>query len=159
MSPCASGSSSTITLFNTSLYYTIIHVGMKHHYHVSSLLMDLDNRQIIQVGLALGMNYAKLQRMSSLPGDMVAAWLRGEDDVLQVSGVPTWKTLSEALKDVGQTGLAVKIQHQHGPSKGNDLAKSQEPQHTCTTVTRQTSTPQGTVCLAYTCTHRHVLYL
>ena len=75
--------------------------------------MDLDNRQIIQVGLALGMNYAKLQRMSSLPGDMVAAWLRGEDEVLQVSGVPTWKTLSEALKDVGQTGLAIKIQHGH----------------------------------------------
>ena len=89
------------------------YAGMRHHYQVSSLLMDLDNQQIIQVGLALGMNYAKLQRMSSLPGDMVAAWLRGEDDVLQVSGVPTWKTLSEALKDVGQTGLAIKIQHGH----------------------------------------------
>ena len=78
--------------------------------------MDLDDQQIVQVGLALGMNYAKLKRMRSLPGDMVAAWLRREDDVLEVSGVPTWKVLSEALKDTGQTGLAMKIQqtYQHG---------------------------------------------
>ena len=75
--------------------------------------MDLDDQQIVQVGLALGMNYAKLKRMRSLPGDMVAAWLRREDDVLEVTGVPTWKVLSGALKDVGQTGLAMKIQQKH----------------------------------------------
>ena len=86
---------------------------MKHHYEISRYLMDLDDQQIVQVGLALGMNYAKLKRMRSLPGDMVAAWLRREDDVLEVSGAPTWKVLSEALKDVGQTGLAMKIQQQH----------------------------------------------
>ena len=86
---------------------------MKNHYEISRCLSDLDNQQIVQVGLALGMNYAKLKRMKSLPGDMVAAWLRREDDVLEVSGVPTWKGLSEALKDVGQTGLAIKIKQQH----------------------------------------------
>ena len=91
---------------------------MKDHYEISSYLSDLDNEQIVQVGLVLGMNYAKLKRMRSLPGDMVAAWLRREDDVLEVSGVPTWKILSEALKDTGQTGLAMKIQqkYQHGLS-------------------------------------------
>ena len=89
---------------------------MRHHYEISSHLSDLDNQQLVQVGLALGMNYAKLKRMRSLPGDMVAAWLRREDDVLDVSGVPTWKVLSESLKDVGQTGLAMKIRqkHKHG---------------------------------------------
>ena len=90
-----------------------VHVGMKDHYDISHCLNDLDNQQLVQVGLALGMNYAKLKRMQGLPGDMVAAWLRREDDVLGVSGVPTWKALSEALKDVGQTGLAIKIQHKH----------------------------------------------
>ena len=92
--------------------------GMRNHYEISSLLLDLDNQQIVQVGLALGMNYAKLKRMRSLPGDMVAAWLRREDDVLEVSGVPTWKVLSEALKDTRQTGLAMKIQQKylHGSS-------------------------------------------
>ena len=83
---------------------------MKDLYKVNGYLMDLDNRQIVQVGLALGMNYAKLKRMNNLPEDMVAAWLRREDDVVEVSGVPTWKVLSEALKDTGQTGLAMKIQ-------------------------------------------------
>ena len=88
---------------------------MKDHYEISHRLDDLDNQQLVQVGLALGMNYAKLKRMRSLPGDTVAAWLKREDDVLQVSGVPTWKALSEALKDVGQTGLAIKVQQkQHG---------------------------------------------
>ena len=89
---------------------------MKDHYFITRCLGDLDNEQIVQVGLALGMNYAKLKRMSSLPEDMVAAWLRREDDVLEASGVPTLKALSEALKDVGQTGLAMKIQKQslHG---------------------------------------------
>ena len=87
--------------------------GMRHHFEICSYLKDLDDQQIVQVGLALGMNYAKLKRMRSLPGDMVAAWLRREDDVLEVSGAPTWKVLSEALKDVGQTGLAMKIQQQH----------------------------------------------
>ena len=90
--------------------------GMRHHFEISSYLKDLDDQQTVQVGLALGMNYAKLKRMRSLPGDMVAAWLRRENDVLEVSGAPTWKVLSEALKDVGQTGMAMKIQqhHQHG---------------------------------------------
>ena len=95
---------------------------MRDHYDISSLLLDLDNQQIVQVGLALGMNYAKLKRMRSLPGDMVAAWLRREDDVLEVGGIPTWKVLSEALKDTGQTGLAMKIQqkYQHGSSFQSD---------------------------------------
>ena len=98
-----------------AIIYTIMHsAGMRHHYEISNYLKDLDDQQIVQVGLALGMNYAKLKRMRSLPGDMVVAWLRREDDVLEVSGAPTWKVLSEALKDVGQTGLALKVQQQHG---------------------------------------------
>ena len=87
--------------------------GMKYHYEISRYLMDLDNQQIVQVGLALGMNYAKLKKMRSLPDDMVAAWLRREDDVLEVSGVPTWKGLTGALKDVGQNGIAIKVQQEH----------------------------------------------
>ena len=124
--------------------------GIKNHYEISRCLSDLDDQQIVQVGLALGMNYAKLNRMKSLPGDMVAAWLRREEDVLEVSGVPTWKGLSEALKDVGQTGLAVKIQqqHQHCSTKEQSLAMgTKPPRTTCTTIARQTSNPQGTKCM------------
>ena len=74
--------------------------------------MDLNNDQIRQVGLALGLNYAKMQRMSSLPSDMVAAWLGEEDDVTMV-GEPSWNGLSKALQEVGQTGLAKKVQDKH----------------------------------------------
>ena len=84
---------------------------MSHHRDVNRYLYDLDNEQIVSVGLALGLNYAKLKRMRSLPGDMVAAWLRREDSVLEV-GDPMWKVLWVALKDVGQTGLALKIQQE-----------------------------------------------
>ena len=84
---------------------------MKHHRDVNRYLNDLDNEQIVQVGLALGLNYAKLKRMRMLPADMVAAWLRKEDDVIEV-GEPTWKVLCKALKDIGQTGLAVIVQQE-----------------------------------------------
>jgi hypothetical protein len=38
---------------------------------------------------------------------MVAAWLRSEDNVMSMSGEPTWRTLVEALRKVGQEGIAV----------------------------------------------------
>ena len=96
---------------HTELIFVLCLPGMKHHRDVNRYLKDLDNEQIVQVGLALGLNYAKLKRMRVLPADMVAAWLRKEDDVLQV-GEPTWKVLCEALKDIGQTGLAVTLQEE-----------------------------------------------
>ena len=43
---------------------------MRNHHEISHNLMDLDNQQIVQVGLALGMNYAKLKRMRNLPDDI-----------------------------------------------------------------------------------------
>jgi hypothetical protein len=48
--------------------------------------------------------------MKSLPEDMVAAWLRREDYVLNVSGEPTWRSLVQALKMVGQGGIAKDIE-------------------------------------------------
>ena len=56
------------------------------------------------MGGALGLAYNALKKMKSLPGDMVAAWLRKEDFV---SEEPTWRTLIEALKRVGQGGIAL----------------------------------------------------
>lgn len=47
--------------------------------------------------------------MKDLPGDMVAAWLRREDNVIEANGDPTWNSLSNALKKVGQNGIASKI--------------------------------------------------
>ena len=40
--------------------------------------------------------------------DMIAAWLRRQDDVDQKTGVPTWRTLVKALQNpqIGQVGIA-----------------------------------------------------
>ena len=40
--------------------------------------------------------------------DMIAAWLRRQDDVGQKTGIPTWRTLVKALRNrqVGQEGIA-----------------------------------------------------
>ena len=41
--------------------------------------------------------------------DVIAAWLRREDDVLQKTGVPTWRVLVTALEKIGQNGIASDI--------------------------------------------------
>ena len=104
---------------------------MKHHSQISRHLKELDNDQIVDVGSTLGINYVKVTRMRSLPGDMVAAWLRREDDVLEISGDPTWKALTEALKDNGQTGLAMKIQQKYQPGIHAGMWKAL---HTCNSL-------------------------
>ena len=48
--------------------------------------------------------------MTKLPDEMVAAWLNRQDGVLtRGGGEPTWNRLAEALKRVGQIGIAEDI--------------------------------------------------
>ena len=48
-----------------------------------------------------------LEKMQNLPGDMVRAWLRKEDNVKEKSGDPlTWSILVAALRNIGQNGVA-----------------------------------------------------
>ena len=77
------------------------------HFEVCSSLQSLDKNQILYVGGALGLSFTVLQRMQNLPKDMVAAWLRKEDFVRED---PTWKILTEALRRVGQGGVAQTIE-------------------------------------------------
>ena len=77
---------------------------------MSAHLQDLNDQQLRNVGGALGLSYSIMGKMSTLPEDMVAAWLRREDFVMSMSGEPTWKTLVEALKKVGQGGIAGDIE-------------------------------------------------
>ena len=81
-----------------------------HHFEVVTYLRDLDRQQICDLGGALGLTYSNLEKMRVFPDDMVAAWLRREDSVISVSGEPTWRRLVQALKRVGQGGVANKIE-------------------------------------------------
>lgn len=54
-----------------------------------------------------------LKKMKTHPQDVVAAWLRQEDNVMSKSGEPTWRSLVKALREVGQEGVARKIEQEH----------------------------------------------
>ena len=81
-----------------------------HHYKVVNYLHGLTRQQIRHLGGALGLMYSTLEKMSDYPDDMVAAWLRKEDNVIPESGEPSWRSLVQALKKIGQEGVAGKIE-------------------------------------------------
>ena len=76
---------------------------------MSSLLEDLNNDEVMKLGTALGLDFNKLKRMTSLPYDMVEAWLRGDYDVIKTSGPPSWESLATALNKTGHTKIAITI--------------------------------------------------
>ena len=44
-----------------------------------------------------------------LLGDMIQAWLNGDDDVTTRSGPPSWSSLATALERTGHTAIASKV--------------------------------------------------
>ena len=83
---------------------------MKDHFPVTKCLEDFSNDELMSLGTALGLRYTKVRNMRCpLLGEMVAAWLNGEDEVLSVTGAPSWDSLSKALKKINQPGIADKI--------------------------------------------------
>ena len=83
---------------------------MRDHFTVCQYLRKVPDEAVRTLGTALGLSYPKVQRMKSLPEDMVAAWIRQEDNVLD-NGHPTLRKLAKALKEpgIGQGGVAFKI--------------------------------------------------
>ena len=79
---------------------------------VSDYLTDLTNEQCVSLGLVFGLHYPKLERMTDYPNEVVAAWLRQEDDVLNRCS-PTWRNLSTALRSIGQNGLSERVRRDH----------------------------------------------
>ena len=76
----------------------------------------MDRPQILRLG-ELGLDLYNLE-MKDLPDDMVRAWLRKQDHMKEKSGDPlTWKALVEALKRIGQQGIADDIFKDHGNLK------------------------------------------
>ena len=81
---------------------------------VTEYLVDLQPADIHNLGIALGLSYPHLKTMESsntFRNDMIASWLQKEDQVTE-KGVPTWKTLVEALRQesVKHKGVAERIE-------------------------------------------------
>ena len=74
-----------------------------------------------RLGLELELKYSRLQEIeierhlnvSSCRIDMIAAWLRNsKKDKVMKKGVPTWKQLIQALKNIGEISLGEEIMKQ-----------------------------------------------
>ena len=92
----------------------VLSTALRDHFKVCQSLKSLGSPNTHKkLGGALGLLYPTLQKMTSFPDEVVAAWLNRQDNVLQHSGEPTWSTLEEALRKIGQTGLAEDIQGKH----------------------------------------------
>lgn len=84
---------------------------MENHYRVVRCLKTLNEQNLRELGGALGLSYLKLRDMTpqSLRDEMVCAWLNEEDNVIEQSGEPSWKSLKLALHEIGQNGVAATI--------------------------------------------------
>ena len=80
------------------------------HFAVTRHLTNLGNAELMTLGGALGLHYPHLQRMAPLMNELVAAWLKSEDSVVAVSGPPSWASLTQALRIIGQNGIATNIE-------------------------------------------------
>lgn len=90
-----------------------VYVGISDHLQVTQLIQELPLDELVKLGEVLGLSYPNVKRMRDRPGDMlgdmVAAWLRQEDYVIEKSGDPTWNSLAKALKEIGQHGIAKQV--------------------------------------------------
>lgn len=80
--------------------------AMTNIHDIKECLKNLTTGQIKEVGLALGLLYPNLQKMSTLPEDMIQAWLQKSDEVLTKSGEPTVESLLKALHSSNMSGTA-----------------------------------------------------
>jgi len=81
-------------------------------FEITQYLHPINKAQIFRIGLCLGLSYTKLKDTmdsQTYREDVIAAWLRREDDVQQKTGIPTWRVLVMALNQQGQNGIASKI--------------------------------------------------
>ena len=83
---------------------------MTDHPTIENFLEELDNEQVIGLGTSLGLLYPRVKKMKALPADMIAAWLRKEKNVTKS---PSWNSLVDALKDIGQNGIASAIEKKY----------------------------------------------
>ena len=73
---------------------------------VKRYLRDLGRDELIDLGVELGLRYPNIQLMTSLKNEMVTAWLKSEDNVVRISGPPSWASLAGALRNINQNGIA-----------------------------------------------------
>ena len=92
--------------------HTHTHTEHRDHFEVRKYLKDLETEQLLQLGLALGLQYPTLKDMKNMPDDLIHSWLLRQQEVIKQSGEPTYKSLATALDEIEQTGLAQDVRQQ-----------------------------------------------
>ena len=82
---------------------------------ITRYLHLLDKSCFLRLGMCLGLEYSSVKDLldsKTYREDVIAAWLRRQDNVDKKSGVPTWRTLVKALRNpqVKQEGIAGDIE-------------------------------------------------
>lgn len=78
-------------------------------------LQHLTNQELLILGSNLGLYYPYMQNTTRL-NEMVSHWLNGEDNVLDVSGLPSWASLAKSLRKSRLHDLADAIENAHSDS-------------------------------------------
>ena len=85
---------------------------------------------LIALGIALGLSYPTLLRMGN--GDdflnqVVAGWLKQQDNVLKHSGEPTWHVLADTLEKLGHKEIGTDIRRKSdGPQHRGESEQQQD---------------------------------
>lgn len=79
---------------------------------IITYLKTLDDDHCVSLGGEFGLHYPNLKRMQHNRSDIVAAWLRREDDVTNKCR-PTWSNLAFALECIHQNGIAESVRKDH----------------------------------------------
>ena len=92
---------------------------------IKTYLQDLRKPDIIDVGTSLGLDYAVLLDLpaEAVHATMISWWIERRYHVMDVSGVPTLKSLAEALKCHGLNGQAARIYNNDPTIKGQSYEK------------------------------------
>ena len=86
---------------------------------------------LIVLGTALGLSYPTLLGMGSSDdflNQIVAAWLKRQDNVLSQSGEPTWSILADKLEEIGYMEIAADIRRRNdGPQHESEQRDGDPP--------------------------------
>ena len=90
----------------------LLYIVRKDAFSIQSYLGELQNQELMHVGISLGLAFTELNHVAS---DRILAviankWLKMDDCVTDTTGIPTLKNLVKALRDNGHTEVAVSIE-------------------------------------------------
>ncbi len=92
---------------------------MQHKKDAVYYLKDIENDKIAEIGIELGLAFSTLQSCNNenFRDEMVEAWLKEKDQVMDKTGAPTWKSLRSVLHKLSLAEAVESISKGTGANK------------------------------------------